>query len=145
VVGFVKTVAPPAVTQAPAKRLEEAARSWLDSINARKLSLADDLIAEDAIYHVSADAFGHPADAACRGVIAVPRTLSISPWSTLEQRGDQASSSSCSRRQFVCAISTHSGYARHTKTFTVAAYACSTCCCPLCLCQSNPILNIPKH
>ncbi|WIA36512.1 hypothetical protein OEZ86_007806 [Tetradesmus obliquus] len=51
VVGFVKTVAPPAVTQAPAQRLEEAARSWLDSINARKLSLADDLIAEDAVYH----------------------------------------------------------------------------------------------
>jgi hypothetical protein len=65
VVGFVKTVAPPAVTQAPAQRLEEAARNWLDSINARKLSLADDLIAEDAIYHVSGDAFGHPADAGC--------------------------------------------------------------------------------
>lgn len=57
-VGFVKTVAPPAVTQAPAQRLEEAARSWLDSINARKLSLADDLIAEDAVYHVRGDAEG---------------------------------------------------------------------------------------
>jgi hypothetical protein len=84
VVGFVKTVAPPAVTQAPAKRLEEAARSWLDSINARKLSLADDLIAEDAIYHVSADALGHPADAACRGLLAVLRMLSNSSWPTFQ-------------------------------------------------------------
>lgn len=59
-VGFVKTHAPVTPHKTSTAQLQDAARDWLESINSRQLSAADGLIAEDATYHVSQDAFWIP-------------------------------------------------------------------------------------
>jgi hypothetical protein len=55
VIGFVKTLDKPSVR--PSAPLEEKALHWLASISDRKLSSVEDLLCENATYHVSADVF----------------------------------------------------------------------------------------
>lgn len=51
--GFVRTSIKPVKRVSTSQLLEEKATQWLESINARRLNDVDELIAADALYHVS--------------------------------------------------------------------------------------------